>query len=105
MTSTTLVGRFAALPTLGSSTRPVVISGAVTMKMISNTSITSMNGTMFISAIARRPLRPLETTAAMAAYLAGAGAWAALRCRMLENSSMKLSSWVAMRSMSRANRL
>jgi hypothetical protein len=36
---------------------PVVISGAVTMKMISSTSITSMNGTMlisFIGAAARR---------------------------------------------------
>ncbi len=33
-------------------------------------------------------------------------AWApTLRCRMLENSSMKVSSWIAMRSMSRAKRL
>ena len=43
------------------------------------------------------------------AYLpwgAGAGAGApALRCRMLLNSSMKVSSWIATRSMSRAKRL
>ena len=34
-----------------------------------------------------------------------AGACVALRCRMLENSSMKVSDWMAMRSMSRAKRL
>jgi hypothetical protein len=34
-----------------------------------------------------------------------AGMAPALRCRMFENSSMKLSSWIAMRSMSRAKRL
>ena len=32
---------------------PVVMSGAVTMKMISSTSMTSMNGTMLISLIVR----------------------------------------------------
>ena len=47
-------GRCLALPTLGRSITPVVISGAVTMKMISSTSITSMNGTMLISFIVRR---------------------------------------------------
>jgi hypothetical protein len=52
----------ALLPTLGRSTTPVVISGAVTMKMISSTSMTSMNGTMLISFIVRRP-RPRVTTA------------------------------------------
>ena len=36
---------------------------------------------------------------------AGAGAWPTLRCRMLENSSMKVSCAMAMRSMSRAKRL
>src|SRR6218665_1830622 len=41
-------------PTLGRSTTPVVISGALTMKMISSTSITSMKGTMFISLMVRR---------------------------------------------------
>src|SRR5206468_2129472 len=44
-----------ALPTLGRSIMLGVISGAVTMKMISRTSITSMNGTMLISFIVRRP--------------------------------------------------
>ena len=39
------------------------ISGAVTMKMISSTSITSMKGTMLISLMVRRP-RPRETTGA-----------------------------------------
>jgi hypothetical protein len=31
------------------------MSGAVTMKMMSNTNITSMNGTMLMSFMARRP--------------------------------------------------
>ena len=105
-------GRCLALPTLGRSTTPVVISGAVTMKMISSTSITSMNGTMLISLIERRRLLR-ATTAGMAGQFSGAGAVAAgpvigaptLRCRMLRNSSMKVSSCVAMRSMSRAKRL
>src|SRR5438128_5305940 len=65
MTSTTLVGRCWLLPTVGRSTTPVVISGALTMKMISSTSMTSMNGTMLISLIERRP-RPRETTPGMA---------------------------------------
>jgi hypothetical protein len=47
----------ARLPTVGTSIMPVVISGAVTMKMISSTSITSMNGTMLISFIVRRRRR------------------------------------------------
>src|SRR6185312_3321238 len=42
------------------------ISGAVTMKMINSTSITSMNGTMLISLMVRRPPRPREMTAGMA---------------------------------------
>ena len=54
MTSITRSGCCLLLPTDGRSTRPVVISGALTMKMISSTSITSMNGTMLISLIVRR---------------------------------------------------
>jgi hypothetical protein len=46
--------RWRALPTLGRSTTPAVMSGAVTMKMINSTSMTSMNGTMLISLIVRR---------------------------------------------------
>ena len=95
---------------------PVVISGAVTMKMISSTSITSMNGTMLISFIERRRRVPSGDdgghgrSAERHGSRAVAGAsWPpaalALRCRMLENSSMKVSSWMAMRSMSRAKRL
>jgi hypothetical protein len=38
--------------------------GAVTMKMMSNTNITSMKGTMLISLMVRRP-RPREETAGM----------------------------------------
>jgi len=41
-----------------------VIMGAVTMKIINNTSITSMKGTMLISLMVRRP-RPREETAGM----------------------------------------
>jgi hypothetical protein len=54
----------AALPTLGKSTMLGVIMGAVTMKIINNTSITSMKGTMLISLMVRRP-RPREETAGM----------------------------------------
>src|SRR5574337_1863756 len=50
-------GRASGLPTLGSWIRLGEISGAVTMKMISSTSITSMNGTMLISLMVRRPRR------------------------------------------------
>src|SRR3954462_6127555 len=60
-TSITWSGLRAALPTLGRSIRLGVISGAVTMKLISSTSITSMNGTMLISFIVRRP-RPRWAT-------------------------------------------
>ena len=66
-----------------------VTSGAVTMKITSSTSITSTYGTMLISCIGPR----LRCSAGIA-YLT---AW---RCRMLENSSMKLSKRVARRSMS-----
>jgi hypothetical protein len=48
----------AALPTLGRSIMLGAISGAVTMKMISSTSMTSMNGTMLISLMVRRTHRP-----------------------------------------------
>ena len=53
-------------------------------------------------------LPPLTGESAMDAAEAlrsAAGTVPALRCRMFENSSMKLSSWMAMRSMSRAKRL
>ena len=81
----------------------MVISGAVTMKMISSTSITSMNGTMLISLIVRRRRELWAMTAGMAVHLgvsartAGRrcadvhGGAPALRCRMLVNSSMKVS--------------
>jgi hypothetical protein len=52
----------AALPTLGKSITLGVIMGAVTMKMMSNTNITSMKGTMLISLMVRRPR---EETAGM----------------------------------------
>jgi hypothetical protein len=52
------------LPTLGKSTTLGEIMGAVTMKMMSNTNITSMKGTMLISLMVRRP-RPREETAGM----------------------------------------
>ena len=81
------------------------------MKMISSTSMTSMNGTMLISLIVRRR-EPRWRTAGISRVAVtaggagtGAGIAPALRCRMFENSSMKLSSWLAMRSMSRAKRL
>src|ERR1035437_487853 len=45
-----------------------VMRGAVTMKMISSTSITSMKGTMLISLMVRRP-RPRLTTVAMVKLL------------------------------------
>src|SRR5665647_2238922 len=57
-------GCFAALPTLGKLIMLGEIKGAVTMKMISSTSITSMKGTMLISLMVRRP-RPRLTTNAM----------------------------------------
>jgi hypothetical protein len=94
------------LPTLGRSIT-LGVSGAVTMKMISSTSITSMKGTMLISLMVRRP-RPRDAMAGMAGSrvqwpeAASAGP-PRLRCRMLENSSMKVSSWLATRSMSRAS--
>mmetsp|Transcript_53114 Transcript_53114/g.124167 ORF Transcript_53114/g.124167 Transcript_53114/m.124167 type:complete len:360 (-) Transcript_53114:2717-3796(-) len=72
MTWMTCSGCWRLLPTLGRSTRPVVISGALTMKMMSSTSITSMNGTMLISFIVRRR-RPLPRlmVAAMSVHLGG----------------------------------
>src|SRR6185369_8551897 len=55
-----------ALATLGRSIMLGAISGAVTMKMINSTSITSMNGTMLISLMVRRRPPCLETTTGMA---------------------------------------
>src|ERR1700761_8972301 len=66
ITSITEGGRCLALPIEGRSTTPVVISGALTMKMISSTSMTAMNGTMLISLLERRP-RPRVTTPGMSA--------------------------------------
>jgi hypothetical protein len=43
----------------------VVISGALTMKMINRTSITSMNGTILISLIERRRRELWAMTAGM----------------------------------------
>src|SRR5262249_46195292 len=65
-TSITCSGRCLLLPTEGRSTSPVVMSGALTMKMMSSTSITSMNGTMLISLIVRRRPLPRWLTAGMA---------------------------------------
>src|SRR4029077_2893636 len=48
-------GCLLALSTVGRLITLGVISGAVTMKMISSTSMTSMKGTMLISFIVRRP--------------------------------------------------
>src|SRR4051812_33215066 len=79
MISITDTGRCLALPTEGRSTTPVVISGAVTMKMISSTSITSMNGTMLISLIVRRRLPPRWLTFGISDALCGGGADVALQ--------------------------
>jgi len=90
-----------------------VIMGAVTMKMINNTNITSMKGTMLISEMVRRP-RPREEVEGM---LVGPDQWPdaeplpmatlapKLRCKILENSSMKVSNLMAMRSTSCEKRL
>ena len=82
-----------------------VIMGAVTMKMISSTSITSMKGTILISEMVRRPRFREEGDG-----IVQSDQWPEaelllpdeprLRCRMLENSSMKVSSLMAMRSTS-----
>ncbi len=63
---------------------PWLSIGAVTMKMISSTSMTSMYGTTLISPISRRP-RPRVTGDMVQPC---APAW---RCRMVENSSMNAS--------------
>src|SRR3989344_1194087 len=57
-TSTTFSGACLALPMLGRSTTPDGSRGALTMKMISSTSITSMKGTMLISLRVRRRRPP-----------------------------------------------
>jgi hypothetical protein len=49
---------------LGKSITLGEINGAVTIKIINKTNITSMNGTMFISLIVRLP-RPRDTVATM----------------------------------------
>src|SRR5690554_6238355 len=56
--STGLTGTSEAVPTEGSSIWPGVIMGAVTMKITSNTSMTSMYGTTLISFLSRLVLRP-----------------------------------------------
>ena len=61
--------------------------GAVIMKITSSTSITSMYGTTLISAMGRR--RPRGLTGSIRDHSSASRcAW---RCRMLENSSLKLS--------------
>jgi hypothetical protein len=59
-------GALAALPTLGTSITLVEIKGAVTMKMIKSTSMTSMKGTMLISFMVRLLERDRCAKAAMA---------------------------------------
>src|SRR4051812_46445031 len=71
-------GALAALPTLGRSIMLGAISGAVTMKMISSTSMTSMNGTMLISLIVRRP-RPRWAIVGMSVPRGGVRAQVALQ--------------------------
>ncbi len=67
------------LRTDGSSISPGVTSGAVTMKITSSTSITSMYGTTLIWLIGLRTRRIVSDPG----Y--------ACRCRMFENSSMNVS--------------
>ena len=50
-------GGVAAVPTVGRSMLPVGIIGAVTMKITSSTSMTSMYGTTLISFLSLRRLR------------------------------------------------
>ena len=62
VTSSGCTGVVSLLPTDGSSISPGLISGAVTMKMMSSTSITSMYGTTLIWLIdlrGRRIVQPL----------------------------------------------
>src|SRR3989344_2360780 len=77
-TSTTFSGACLALPMLGRSTTPDGSRGALTMKMISSTSITSMKGTMLISLRVRRrrpPPRALSSAISQApsAHRVGTG--------------------------------
>ena len=53
LVNVTIDGQSHLVP-LGTSIMPGVRSGAVTMKMISKTSMTSMNGTILMSLIVRR---------------------------------------------------
>ncbi len=57
---------FSACPTCGSSTTPGLVIGAVIMKMISSTSITSMYGTTLIWFIRRRERLPRAITPSFA---------------------------------------
>ena len=84
----------------------MVTSGVIgDRKMISNTSITSMKGTMLISLMVRRPRPRLISVGILFPQCPEADVVPTLRCRMLENSSIKVSSRFAIRSMSRAKRL
>src|SRR5574337_655774 len=65
MTSARVLGRLVPLPTEGRFTELGVSMGAVTMKMMSSTSITSMNGTMLISFMERRRVPLREAIAGM----------------------------------------
>ena len=54
VTSSGCTGTVSLLPTDGNSISPGLTSGAVTMKITSSTSITSMYGTTLISFMSRR---------------------------------------------------
>ena len=60
VTSSGCTGAVSLLPTDGSSISPGLISGAVTMKITSSTSITSMYGTTLIWLMALRGRRMLS---------------------------------------------
>ena len=80
-------GSMGFAPASGRSTlTPSLSSGAVIMKMTSNTNMTSMYGTTLISPISLRR----RSFAGIGVYACGAraGPW---RCRIVENSSTKVS--------------
>ena len=87
-TSSGCAGVARRLPTEGSSISPGVISGAVTMKITSSTSITSMYGTTLIWLIDLRGRRMSGQAVRRGKFHRGTQA---CRCRMFENSSMKVS--------------
>ena len=93
------------LPKVGATTKAVPKVVVEVIVAVDGSVKFKVNGQEEARSVPVRRVAERATELQRGVATAGAMTWPALRCRMLENSSMKVSNWIAMRSMSRAKRL